>query len=433
MIEIESVIPDSIADELNLVKGDMLLSINGFTIDDQIDYQLYAQGEEFVFEVKKKDGELWELDFERDEDDPIGLEFPFPQPRQCENRCKFCFVRQLPSGLRKSLYVRDDDYRFSYLYGAYISLTNLSETDIVRIIEQKLSPLYVSVHVTDVEKRSELLGRKTTAVIPMLQRLIAGGIQLHSQIVLCPEHNDGKYLVQSVNSLAELYPGILSLAVVPVGLTKYRRHLPNLRCLTPIEAKTIVNQIHAFQESFLVDYDTRFVYPADELYLKAGIAFPLLSNYEKLQLLENGVGMVPLFRSDSEQVLSEAGCYEGIVATIVTGVSAASELRHFIDRFNAATQAELRLQVVENDFFGELVTVAGLIVGRDIVQQLSAADLGQVLLIPDVMCREGDEVFLDDMRLEQLADELDVEVVKVPATPWGILDFIDFMATNMRA
>lgn len=432
MAEIKAVIPGSIADELDLEEGDCLLSINGCTVADQIDYQLYARGEEFLFEVQKRDGQLWELDFDRDEDDPIGLEFADPQPRQCSNNCQFCFVRQLPAGLRKSLYVRDDDYRFSYLYGAYISLTNLSADDIEQIIAQQLTPLYVSVHATGVAKRSELLGRQLPAVVPMLQRLIDGGIQLHSQIVLCPDINDGQYLQQTITELAALYPGILSLAVVPVGLTRHRQNLPTLRCFTQAEARRVVEQIHIFQRSFLRQHGTRFVYPADEFYLQAGIEFPHLDEYEELQLLENGVGMVPLFRHDTAEVLSQAGCYRGISATLVTGDSAADELRHFINLFNAKTEADLRLQVVHNDFFGSRVTVAGLVVGADIVQQSSGVDFGQVLLIPDVMCREGDEVFLDDMTLEQLALKLDTDVVKVAATPWGVLDFIEWLHTSCQ-
>lgn len=430
MLAITAVTPGSIAEELDLECGDLLITINGAVIDDQIDYQLSAQGEEFVFNIQKINGELWELEFERDEDDPIGLEFSDPQPRQCANNCQFCFVRQLPTGLRDSLYVRDDDYRFSYLYGAYISLTNLAEADIERIITQKLTPLYVSVHSSDDAKRSELLGRPVPEIMPILQRLIAGGIQLHSQIVLCPDLNDGSWLAQTVSDLAMLYPGILSLAVVPVGLTKYRQRLPSLRCFTAAEARAVIEQINTYQHEFWQKLHTRFVFPADEFYLNAAMDFPALRDYEELQLLENGVGLIPLFRHETQEMLLEVGCYSGIEATIVTGVSAHMELERFCSKFNDQTEARLRVQVVKNDFFGHSVTVAGLLVGADIVHQLSGIDLGRFLLIPDVMCREGAEVFLDDMSLEQLADSLQVEVVKIPATPWGIMEFIDFIATH---
>ncbi len=431
MLAITEVTPNSIAEELDLECGDILITINGFVIDDQIDYQLYAQGEEFVFEVHKQNGELWEIDFERDEDDPIGLGFAEPQPRQCVNNCKFCFVRQLPAGLRKSLYVRDDDYRFSYLYGAYISLTNLAEADIERIITQKLTPLYVSVHASDNTKRSELMGRSVPEVLPILKRLIAGGIQLHSQIVLCPGLNDGDWLTQSVNDLAMLFPGILSLAVVPVGLTKYRQELPQLRCFTCDEARAVVEQIHTYQQELFQQLNTRFVFPTDEFYLNAAMDFPALSVYEELQLLENGVGLIPLFRHDTQEMLLEAGCYTGIEATLVTGVSARMEMEEFVRLFNEKTKAQLRVKVVQNDFFGHSVTVAGLLVGADIIKQLAGVDLGKFLIIPDVMCREGEEVFLDDMSLEQLAESLQIEVVKVPTTPWGIMEFIDFIATHI--
>jgi len=430
MLEIKAVVPGSIADELELESGDSLVSINGELISDQIDYQLQTHGEEFVMDVVKKDGEVWELDFERDEDDPIGLEFAYPQPRQCSNNCQFCFVRQLPKGLRKSLYVRDDDYRFSYLYGAYITLTNLSEADISRILKQKLSPLYVSVHATDVNKRSELLGRDLPAVLPILKRLIDGGIQLHTQIVLCPEHNDNQYLTQSIHDLADLYPGVLSLAIVPVGLTGHRDKLPSLRIFTAEEAKEVLSSIHSEQKKLIQKHGTRFVFAADELYIKAKIDFPPLDDYEELSLLENGVGLVPLFRRDSRDVINEAGQFKGIKATIVTGVSAADEVTRFITEFNKKTQSLLQVRVIENNFFAGDVTVTGLLSGGDIVDQLSGQDLGVALILPDVVCREGDEVLLDDMSLEQMADQLDIGIAKVPASPWGLLEFIECLAQD---
>lgn len=430
MLEIKAVIPGSIADELELESGDSLVSINGEAISDQIDYQLQTHGEEFVIDVVKKNGEVWELDFERDEDDPIGLEFSYPQPRQCSNNCQFCFVRQLPKGLRKSLYVRDDDYRFSYLYGAYITLTNLTEDDIGRIIKQKLTPLYVSVHATDVEKRSELLGSDLPAVIPILKRLIDGGIQLHTQIVLCPEHNDKQYLTQSIHELAVLYPGVLSLAVVPVGLTGHREKLPPLRIFTDTEAEEVLVSIHAEQKKFVDKHGTRFVFAADELYIKSKIDFPPLDDYEELALLENGVGLVPLFRRDSHDVLNEAGQFNGIKATVVTGVSAASELKSFIAKFNEKTGSLLQVKVIQNHFFSGDVTVTGLLAGSDIVEQLSGEDLGVALILPDVVCREGDEVLLDDMSLEQIADKLNVGIAKVPASPWGLLEFIECLVQD---
>ena len=430
MLEIESVVAASIAEELDLEAGDCLLSINGVDICDQIDYQLQAQGEEFFFEVQKKNGELWDIEFERDYDDPIGLEFAYPQPRQCQNNCQFCFVRQLPAGLRKSLYVRDDDFRFSYLYGAYITLTNLTEQDIERIISQKLSPLYVSVHATDVKIRSSLMGRELPPVLPILQRLIAGGIKLHTQIVLCPQQNDADCLEQSVLDLFNLYPGILSLAIVPVGLSKYREQLAELRCFSSLEAREVVEQIHRLQGHCLGIQNTRFVFAGDELYLKANWEFPSLAAYEDLSLLENGVGLVPLFRHETAEMLNEAGCYAGITATIVTGESAAAEMKHFVQQFNARTQADLRVQVIHNDFFGSQVTVAGLLVGRDIVAQLADVYLGSVLMIPDVMCREGDEVLLDDMSLDQVADTLNIEVAKVAPTPMAIMEFIEFLTLS---
>lgn len=431
MLEIKAVVSGSIAEELDLESGDSLVSINGEAISDQIDYQLQTHGEQFVLDVVKKNGEIWELEFERDEDDPIGLEFAYPQPRQCSNNCQFCFVRQLPKGLRKSLYVRDDDYRFSYLYGAYITLTNLSEKDIERIIEQKLTPLYVSIHATDQKKRSELLGGDLPPVVPILKRLIDGGIQLHTQIVLCPDHNDKQFLAQSTRDLAQQYPGVLSLAIVPVGLTGYRSNLPALRTFSAHEAQDVVMAIHADQKEFIQQYGTRFVFAADELYLKAKIPFPHLDEYEDLSLLENGVGLVPLFRRDSGDVIAEAGDFSGIKATVVTGVSAANEIQNFVTAFNNKTGSRLQIKVIENRFFAGEVTVTGLLAGCDIVEQLAGQDLGCALILPDVVCREGDEALLDDMSLEQIADLLNIGIAKVPASPWGVLEFVECLAQDL--
>lgn len=430
MLEIKAVVAGSIAEELDLEAGDSVVSINGEAITDQIDYQLQAHGEEFVIDIVKKNGELWELDFDRDEDDPIGLEFAHPQPRQCSNNCQFCFVRQLPAGLRESLYVRDDDYRFSYLYGAYITLTNLTQEDIARILRQKLTPLYVSIHATDVQKRSELLGRALPPVLPLLQRLIDGGIQLHTQIVLCPQHNDQDYLAQSIDALADLYPGVLSLAIVPVGLTGHREGLAPLRAFTCVESRAVLNAIHEFQQIFLVKYGSRFVFAADELYLRSKTQFPPLASYEDLSLLENGVGLVPLFRRDCQDVLIEAGCFKGVTATIVTAVSAFNEVEKFVAEFNKKTGSMLQVKVILNHFFGGDVTVTGLLAGCDIVDQLTGIDLGAALILPDVVCREGEEILLDDMSLEQISNRLNVDIAVVPASPWGLLEFLDCLVAS---
>ncbi|MCD6527345.1 MAG: DUF512 domain-containing protein [Desulfuromonas sp.] len=419
----------SIGEQLDLEIGDKLVAINGNEINDLIDYQLYAHGEELVLDIEKNNGELWDLELERDADDPLGLGFEHPVLRQCSNNCQFCFVRQLPTGLRKSLYVRDDDYRFSYLYGAYITLTNLSESDMTRIIEQRLSPLYVSVHATDIAVRSTLLGRSLSPVMPTLKRLVEAGIELHTQIVLCPDINDASCLDQTIAELSTLFPGVLSLAVVPVGLTGHRHALPVLRAFSCDEAQRVIEQIHCWQRKLLDQYGTRFVFAADEFYLQGECSFPDLDCYEDLAQIENGVGLIPLFRRDAQEVLKEVESYPGLTATLVTGESAAQELCSFVDQFNQKTGSRLTVKVVYNHFFSGHVSVVGLLTGKDIIEQLRDYNCGRILILPDVVCREGEDVLLDDVSLEQISDALNVEVAKVSATPWGIFEFVDFLAS----
>ena len=230
MLAIVAVQPDSVGTELELEPGDHLLSINGKPVRDLLDYHRYIGDENILLEVRKADGTLWDLEFEKDAEDLLGLEFEHPQPNQCGNNCVFCFVHQLPPGMRRSLYIKDEDFRFSFMYGAYVTLTNIGEDEIQRILQQHLSPLYVSVHASDETIRRRMIARDDILpILPLLQRLVAGGIQLHTQIVLCPEINDGACLERTIDDLAALRPGLLSLAIVPVGLTDHRRRLPQLR------------------------------------------------------------------------------------------------------------------------------------------------------------------------------------------------------------
>ncbi len=425
MLEILSVETGSIAAELELEVGDRILSINGQAINDLLDFEVACRLEDLSFEVLKKDGERWQLDFEKDAEEPLGLQLPHPEPAQCGNNCIFCFVHQLPKGLRKTLYVKDEDYRFSYLYGTYVTLTNIGEEKIRRIIDQQLSPLYVSVHATDEDLRRHLLGRSGPPILELLQRLTAAGIEIHTQIVVCPEINDGKALIQTIEDLYTLAPGVRSLAVVPVGLTGFRQQLPALRPPTVTEARELLELLHGYQDRFVEQGGSRFVFAADEFYLNAGMAFPDLVAYEDLCQLENGVGMIPLFREESEQVLDEALPLTAVTVSTVTGQSAAPELQTFVDALGEKTGVRILLHVIQNDFFGGHVSVTGLIAGEDIVKQLRGLPLGDVLMIPDVMLKEGADVFLDDLSLSDLERELKVPVVKIVSSPWGLLEGLE--------
>ena len=429
MLAIVAVQPDSVGTELELEPGDHLLSINGKPVRDLLDYHRYIGDENILLEVRKADGTLWDLEFEKDAEDLLGLEFEHPQPNQCGNNCVFCFVHQLPPGMRRSLYIKDEDFRFSFMYGAYVTLTNIGEDEIQRILEQHLSPLYVSVHATEETIRRRLIGRDDILpILPLLQRLVAGGIQVHTQIVLCPEINDGACLERTIDDLAALRPGLLSLAIVPVGLTDHRRRLPQLRPFTQPEAAAVLQQLHLRQQRYLDQTGSRFLFAADELYLQGRVEFPPLEDYEELPQLENGVGLIPLFRGEAEAVLEEAGPLSLGPVSLLTGVSAFDELECFVRQLSLKTTVALELHGIHNDFFGGQVTVTGLLTGTDILAQLQGRDLGGALLIPDVVLREGEDVFLDDMTLEQLQQSLGVPIIKIESNPWGVLEALEQIA-----
>lgn len=425
MLEILSVEPGSIAAELGMEAGDRLVSIAGRPVVDLLDVALADQAEDLRIELLKANGEIWLLEFDKDAEEPLGLNVPHPEPEECGNQCLFCFVHQLPRGMRKSLYVKDEDYRFSFLYGAYVTLTNIGEEDVRRIIEQRLSPLYVSVHASEEELRRKLLGRQGPAILPLLRRLVEAGISLHTQVVLCPGLNDGPALLQTLTDLYVLGPNILSLAVVPVGLTGHRRNLPPLRLPTIDEARRTLAMIHDFQEECLRQGGSRFVFAADELYLRAERPFPSIDDYEDLGQLENGVGLIPLFREEAEQVLEGVDRLPPGPFSVLTGESAAAEVNRFASALEAAARTKIFVHVIRNEFFGGGVTVAGLVTGRDILQQLRGVELGQRLLVPEVMLRDGEDVFLDDLRLEELARELNLPTAKFDSSPWGLIEALE--------
>ena len=428
MLEILTVDPDSIADELGVLPGDLLLAVNGEPVNDLVDYLIEESGELLHIEIERSGGALWTFDLEHDSDEPLGLGLPHPDPKQCGNDCLFCFVHQLPRGMRRTLYVKDEDYRFSYLYGSYVTLTNLSEDDMQRILKKHLSPLYVSVHAADNELRQKLLGKRAQNVMPLLQRLVDGGIEIHTQVVVCPGINDGEALAFTCRELAALAPEIKSLAIVPVGLTGHRQRLPPLRTHTRHEAVELVEWIEARQAELLVQIGTRFIFAADELYIKAEKDFPDLTTYEDLAQIENGIGLVPLFRSQATEVLNVAVPLILPPISLVTGVSAASEIKSFAKKLAEKCGLDLRVHVVENYFFNGYVTVTGLLTGQDLIEQLVPDSLGDILMIPDVMLREGEDLFLDDIRISTLTERLKVPVEVIASDPWGVWDMLDTLA-----
>ena len=428
MLRVESVEPDGYAAELGLLAGDRLLSINGHEITDLVDYHLHIGSERLVLAVLKENDDLWELDLEKGEHEDLGIQVVHPQPRQCGNQCLFCFVHQLPKGMRKTLYIKDEDYRFSYLYGTYITLTNLSENDLQRIIRDKLSPLYISVHATDPLLREELLGVKVPEILPLLTRLTSAGIELHCQVVLCPGINDGAALKETIENLASFHPQLLSIAIVPVGLSQFRERLPQLKKVTAGEAISCLSLIHKYQQDFLLRYETRLVFPADEFYLLAEQQIPPYTDYEDFPQIENGVGLIAQFQHQAAEVLLEAESLELDKITIVTGSLFYDKLIQFSEQFSLQTGVNLQVVAIHNNFFGGDITVTGLITGQDLLQQLQNISLGDGLLIPDIVLKDGGQLFLDDINIEKIKDSLQVPVIVVESSPWGILDGVESIA-----
>ncbi len=420
-LRIDSVTPGSIAAELEVAAGDRLLAVNGHPLRDLIDYSYFtASEEELLLEIEKPDGELWELEVERQAGEPLGMIFSAPDPARCANNCLFCFVHQLPKGLRKPLYVKDEDYRLSFLNGNYVTLANLKIPALKRIIEQRLSPLYISVHATNPELRERLLGKSgIPPVLGQLRQLAAARIVMHTQVVLCPGINDGEELRRTVSELAALYPAVQSLAVVPLGLTAHRRNLPRL---TPVEAEYSREFIAIWQqeaEALHKRLGQPFLFLADEFYLKAGLPFPPVKEYGDFPQIENGVGMVPLFLKEAARLLKGIRPIGAFRATVVTGASSFGFVRDFLAQLAEKSGVDILPLAVENKLFGPSITVSGLIAGNDIVAALAGRNVGSCLLVPDVMLKEGEGVFLDDVSPTQLEQRLGIPVIVFDSTPGG--------------
>lgn len=402
------VAPGSLAERAGLLSGDELSSVNGMQPRDIIDVQFYAADEYVKFGVCRA-GEELVLEAERRFGEPLGLSFVVPifdGIRRCANQCEFCFVKQMPRGLRRTLYVKDDDYRLSFLNGSYITLTNLSEADWKRIEEQHLSALYVSVHTTDLELRSRLLGNPGAPdVLSQLERLVAMGVEVHAQVVLIPEVNDGEFLDRSIRDLAALYPGVRSLSVVPVGLTRFQRG--DCRVYTEAEMRRVFDLVLAWQERLETEFGAKFVYLSDEWYLRLGEPVPPAVDYDGLDLTENGVGLVRQYLA-SKVWRTRLAPGAGESLTVVTGILFAPLLRKSLASLR-------RVDVVEvtNEFFGQTVTVAGLLTGHDVVDQLRGRELGDRIALPPAMFGGPRGQSLDEMMPEDVSQALGRSVVLV--------------------
>ena len=409
---IAGVDPDGLAAKLGLRKGERLLAINDVLLHDEIDFAAQSQEEFLRLRVRGTDGTEREIEGRREYGVSFGAEFEARQPKRCHNNCVFCFVYQHPKGVRRELLIKDDDYVFSFVHGNFITLTNLSESELERILEERLSPLYVSVHATDPEVRVRLMKNpKSGLILQQIDRLVAAGIEMHTQLVICPGINDGAVLSRSIEELAWRHPGVRTIAVVPVGLTKHRARLPELRTFTADDARAALDLVHRAQAEHRKRFKARVVYGADELYVLAGEAVPKASAYEGFPQLENGIGMLRRTIDDWETgkatVLPRSGRRERVA--VVTGTSAGPTLSHLLERRSPAG-IETTLVVVPNDYFGESVTVSGLLVGADIERALleRGGNFDRVLLPPN--CLKEREIFLDDRTRSDLEQTLGVPV-----------------------
>lgn len=413
-LTVSAVAPGSIADEVGIAPGDRIYAVDNLVLTDVIDYRFALAGEHLEILVRRRNGEEWLLEVEKEYDEDLGITFaePFGRLRRCANHCLFCFLDQMPPGLRPSLYVNDDDYRLSFWEGNFTTLTNTGPRDLARIAAQRLSPLYVSVHATDPALRRRMLGNpRAGKILEQLSFLKRHGIVLHTQIVLCPGINDGPALEQTIKDLGELAPAVQSIAVVPVGLTRFREGLFPLRRFTPEEALRVIATVERWQKEFRQRCGTSLVFAADEFYLLAGKPVPPAEIYEGFPQLENGVGLVRRFLDEAEEVLTAPlRPLKYSAAVVVTGTLAFSLLQDFASRLEKkAGGPRLTVIPVKNIFFGPGVTVAGLLTARDVIRAVGGSSSGKPVVLPAAMFNEAG-LTLDDLTPSNIAEELGVSV-----------------------
>ncbi|MBQ1339582.1 MAG: DUF512 domain-containing protein [Ruminococcus sp.] len=428
MVKINSIIPGSPAAKVGLAEGDLLSKINGHGVKDVLDYMYYAAETSVTLEIVRH-GEEFEFHIEKDEYDDLGLEFEtflMDSKQSCSNKCVFCFIDQMPPGMRETLYFKDDDARLSFLQGNYVTLTNLKQEDIDRIIEMKLN-INVSVHTTNPELRVKMMhNRFAGEKLKFIWQLAKNGIKLNCQIVCCPGLNDGDELRRSLRDLGELMPNITSMAVVPVGVTKFREGLYPLKTFTPEGAGETIDIIESFQKEFLEKFGTRTVFPSDEFYLIAGRPIPPAEVYEDYPQYENGVGMLRSLMDEFYQALDMAEWEGGKRSiSIATGYSAYGTINTLAKAAeNKFPELKCNVYRIRNDFFGETITVSGLITAQDLMAQLKGKELGEELLLPSSMLRRDSNIFLDDIRVPVVEETLGVRIKSTNSDGYELLDAI---------
>lgn len=431
---VERVALGSIAEELDIAAGDILLEINGNKIEDIFDYQYFTQDEYIEVLIRKPSGEEWLLEIDKEYDEDLGITFEnglMDAYRSCHNKCIFCFIDQMPPGMRDTLYFKDDDSRLSFLQGNYVTLTNMSDEDIDRIIKYHLSPINVSFQTTNPELRCKMLNNRFAGqALEKAWKLARVGIVMNGQIVLCKGVNDGAELERSIADLAEYLPNLESVSVVPVGLSKYREGLFPLEPFTEEDAKQVLSIVHRWQDKLFAQYGLHFIHASDEWYILAKESLPEEERYDGYLQLENGVGMLRLFINEFQEAIdtfrhTEHNTIPPKELSIATGKLAF----HFIAEMAAQVtelcpQITVHVYVIRNDFFGEMITVSGLLTGQDLLAQLKEQRLGEKLLLPQNVLKSGEAIFLDDMTLAELEKALQVPIDIVKSSGQDFLDAI---------
>lgn len=419
---IERIKEGSIAEELNIEAGDVLLSINGNKVKDIIDYKYLISDEYIEVEIEKKSGEVWLFEIEKEFDEDLGIEFTNPlidKAKSCRNKCMFCFIDQLPKGMRETLYFKDDDSRLSFLQGNFITLTNMSDEEIDRIIKYRISPINVSVHTTNPELRIKMLRNKNAGkIMTILKKFKEAGLKVNCQIVLVKDVNDGLELERTLNDLSSLYPSICSVAVVPVGLTKYRENLPKIEPFNKESAAIVLNQIIRKQNELLKKIGTRFVFASDEFYVMADYPIPHYHEYEGFPQIENGVGLIRNFEHEVDKELKNINNNIDLNKSyiIATGTLAYDFMLGIKDKIlSKFNNLNLEIVPIENRFFGKLITVSGLITGQDLLHALTKYKdiVIDGIIIPKNMLRKDTEVFLDDFAVTDIENELNTNIIPV--------------------
>ena len=427
---INQVAPDSIAEELEIEVGDILLEINGNKIEDIFDYQYYTQDEYIEVLIQKPSGEEWLLEIDKDYDEDLGISFEnglMDDYRSCHNKCIFCFIDQMPKGMRDTLYFKDDDSRLSFLQGNYVTLTNMSDEDVERIIKYNLSPINVSFQTTNPELRCKMLNNRFAGdALKKAWKLAEAGIMMNGQIVLCKGVNDGEELERSIRDLSKYLPNLESVSVVPVGLSKYRDGLYPLEPFTKEDAKEVLCIIHEWQDKLYPEYGLHFIHASDEWYILAEEELPEEESYDGYLQLENGVGMLRLLMNEFEegmkQITREVKPTE---VSLVTGILAFPYINKMAEQMmEKYPQLKIHVYAIRNDFFGEMITVSGLLTGQDILAQLKDKELGERVLLPQNVLKSGEAVFLDDVTLEEFEKALQVQVDIVKSSGQDFIDAI---------